>query len=325
MGDKILRKCFIIMPFVDMRYTKEDGETIELNKSQLDYFYEDFIKKAVDSFKSEEYTFSGERYTSSSGNFIKGIVNKLYQADVVIADITGLNPNVMYELGIRHTLMDNTILLAQDTTQIPSDLKSYIAVIYDYPWDTHKADEIYSVFEKQLHKALNERLEKWDESDNPVRDFLSIKQVFRNEQRIEQIKSNLMLITFMNNDYELVLIYLKKAIKKWTVDNTFPAPYIEKNWFHFVFMLLSNSKDIVHGNKINNVYRSMMVTNTNLAYLRNNSKGKDELDIYNNELNITNIDKINIILTDFNDDNMSKALGFDRIAEEWHDELNKLT
>lgn len=324
MGDKILRKCFIIMPFVDMRYTKEDGEIIELNKSQLDYIYEDFIKKAVDSFESEEYTFSGERYTSSSGNIIKGIVNKLYQADVVIADITGLNPNVMYELGIRHTLMDNTILLAQDTTQIPSDLKSYIAVIYDYPWDTHKADEIYSVFEKELHKALNERLEKWNESDNPVRDFLSIKQVFRNEQRIEEIQSNLLLLSLMNSDYVRVLIYLREAIKNWIEDSSFPAPYIEENWFHFVFKLMSNKKDINFGTQIYNVYRTMVVTSTNLQYIRLNAKGENELNVFEDHLHIVNIDKIKIDPNRFDDTQMQTVLGFDRIAEEWHKELDDL-
>ena len=42
------------------------------------------------------------------------VIEPIYKADVVIADLTGLNPNVMYELGIAHTFNKRTIVITKD-------------------------------------------------------------------------------------------------------------------------------------------------------------------------------------------------------------------
>lgn len=52
---------------------------------------------------------------------IWALINK---AKVVIADLTGRNPNVYYEVGIAHTLGKDTILIAQDLDAVPFDLRS---------------------------------------------------------------------------------------------------------------------------------------------------------------------------------------------------------
>lgn len=54
---------------------------------------------------------------------IEDIWVKINQAAFVIADVTGKNPNVMYELGIAHALSKPVILLTQDMMNIPFDLK----------------------------------------------------------------------------------------------------------------------------------------------------------------------------------------------------------
>jgi len=54
-------------------------------------------------------------------------------ADIVIADVTDTNPNVMYELGHAHCLRKPTIILAESSSKdlIPYDLCGYGVVIYD--------------------------------------------------------------------------------------------------------------------------------------------------------------------------------------------------
>jgi len=55
----------------------------------------------------------------------------LNEARVVIADITGLNPNVMYELGITHTLGKPHLLLTADPSEkVPFDLKQIRHIAY---------------------------------------------------------------------------------------------------------------------------------------------------------------------------------------------------
>lgn len=56
---------------------------------------------------------------------------ELTAADFVIADLTGHNPNVYYELGMAHTLAKPVILLSQDTGEVPFDVKTRRVVSYD--------------------------------------------------------------------------------------------------------------------------------------------------------------------------------------------------
>jgi hypothetical protein len=54
---------------------------------------------------------------------VEDIWELLNKAEFVIADLTGKNPNVFYELGIAHTLGKRTLLLTQNPEDVPFDLK----------------------------------------------------------------------------------------------------------------------------------------------------------------------------------------------------------
>lgn len=58
------------------------------------------------------------------------IYNQISKADVVIADMTGRNPNVFYEVGYAHALGKPTVLLTQEAEDIPFDLKHFPHIIY---------------------------------------------------------------------------------------------------------------------------------------------------------------------------------------------------
>ncbi|SDY01851.1 hypothetical protein [Nitrosomonas sp. Nm33] len=51
-------------------------------------------------------------------------------ADFVIADISGRNPNVLYELGIAHTLAKPVLIISKNTDDIPIDLSTRRVIIY---------------------------------------------------------------------------------------------------------------------------------------------------------------------------------------------------
>jgi tetratricopeptide (TPR) repeat protein len=63
-----------------------------------------------------------------SGAITKDIVTRLGESDLVIADLTDLNPNVFYELGVRHALRGRGTVMILDearTSDIPFDLSAY--------------------------------------------------------------------------------------------------------------------------------------------------------------------------------------------------------
>ena len=61
---------------------------------------------------------------------MQDIYESIVSARIVIADITGRNANVFYELGIAHTIGKEVILLAQGTEHIPFDLTRFRHCIY---------------------------------------------------------------------------------------------------------------------------------------------------------------------------------------------------
>src|SRR4051794_41173526 len=58
------------------------------------------------------------------------IYRQIEVADIVIADMTGKNPNVFYEVGYAHAKGKLTILLTSDATDIPFDLKHTRHIVY---------------------------------------------------------------------------------------------------------------------------------------------------------------------------------------------------
>jgi len=149
------KECFVIMPFSDR---ENPGD------NRWDDLFENNIKPAVEG---AALGYTCVRSFNPHGNFMSDIVEHLASAEVVIAVLTELRPNVMYELGARHALKRKTIMLAEKGGQIPSDLSSYIALFYSTA--TQKGRD-------ELRDEIRQRLQKLDaaepKSDNPVSDFL---------------------------------------------------------------------------------------------------------------------------------------------------------
>jgi nucleoside 2-deoxyribosyltransferase len=66
--------------------------------------------------------------------FREGILERIYRqievADLVIADMTGQNPNVFYEVGYAHAKSKMCILMTRDADDIPFDLKHHRHIVY---------------------------------------------------------------------------------------------------------------------------------------------------------------------------------------------------
>lgn len=96
--------CFVLMPF-----------TTEWSKR----VYRKYIRENIELLGLQ--CLRADNLTGSI--IIEDIWTKINQAAFLIADVTDKNPNVMYELGIAHTLGKPVVLITQDTKGIPFDFK----------------------------------------------------------------------------------------------------------------------------------------------------------------------------------------------------------
>src|SRR5881227_359257 len=103
--------CFVLMPFA----------------GEFDDIYNLGIKESC-----KEAGAYCERVDEQNfeGTILARIYNQIAKADLIIADMTGRNANVFYEVGYAHALNKPTILLTQDSEDIPFDLIQYTHIIY---------------------------------------------------------------------------------------------------------------------------------------------------------------------------------------------------
>ncbi len=162
-------KCFVIMPFGDPEKEPERARKLEL-------LYSDCIKPTVEAVniqgKSGEIIHCHRADKSARpGEIITHIIENLVSADIVIADLSGRNPNVFYELGVRHAVNNNTILIADNLDDIPFDLRGLRTITYK--WDAEQMLKLQG----SLKAAIIEILKESDKIDNPVRRYLYNREV----------------------------------------------------------------------------------------------------------------------------------------------------
>jgi HEAT repeat protein len=106
------RQCFILMPF----------------KPDLDELYIRVVKPTVERTRLFQCLRADEIYGPRP--IMLDVWASIQAAMLVIADLTGRNPNVLYELGLAHALQKPVILLTQTIDDVPFDLRHLRVLIY---------------------------------------------------------------------------------------------------------------------------------------------------------------------------------------------------
>jgi hypothetical protein len=98
-------------------------------ESWSDYVWKKQIKPTVESM--DDARLVCQRADDLYGHDVmQDIYESILRARLIIAEITGRNANVFYELGMAHSLGKDVILLAQGSTHIPFDLQRFRHCIY---------------------------------------------------------------------------------------------------------------------------------------------------------------------------------------------------
>ena len=115
----VMKKCFVVSPIGDA------GSDIRKNADQL---YQHIIKPVC-----EKCGFAAQRVDefNTSNSITQEILDALNDYDLVIADLTGHNPNVFFEIGYRTKSQKPIIHLKRKDETIPFDVSSIRTFEYD--------------------------------------------------------------------------------------------------------------------------------------------------------------------------------------------------
>lgn len=169
--------CFVIMSF----------------SPEYESVYRQLIKPAAEPF--------GLKVLRADDIYSPGVITEqiraaIHQSVICIADVTGKNPNVLYEVGIAHTLGKPTILLTQSVEQIPFDLRAFRVVIYDIEKISKARENLAGTIQEILGKRKLVEAEALLQQGNARAAILETsiyfehalrELVYRNEARISDL------------------------------------------------------------------------------------------------------------------------------------------
>ena len=176
------KTCFVIIGF-GPKPDLETGRIIDLDKT-----FENLIKPVFDDLNIKCFRAKEIRH---SGNIDVPMYEWIYKADIVIADVSTLNANALYELGVRHALRPNTtIVISEDQTKYPFDLNHTLISKYEHLGKDIGVSEA-NRFKKELKETVLAVLES-EANDSPVYTFLPKLQPpkFNDEDLITKIEEN---------------------------------------------------------------------------------------------------------------------------------------
>ncbi len=107
------------------------------NRSNTAFVLTPFNSRFDEDYQSVRDFFIEHGYQCNRGDDVKvshnvlgHIIKEMATAELVVANITGRNPNVFYELGIAHALGKEVIIIAQNSKDITFDISQGQVIIY---------------------------------------------------------------------------------------------------------------------------------------------------------------------------------------------------
>ncbi|QNU66927.1 hypothetical protein EHE19_019220 [Ruminiclostridium herbifermentans] len=153
---------------------------------------EGIIDSAIAPVLEEEYEIIVAHRMYTPGSINKQVIMSIYESELVIANLTGLNPNVMYELAFRHAIRKPVITIMESGDQkLPFDVVTERTIFYVN--DARGVIDLRANLKKQIDKIS---CIKTEEIDNPIfsalEKTLSEKAILGKINTVEPIQTNAM-------------------------------------------------------------------------------------------------------------------------------------
>ena len=169
--DNLPRKCGIVMPIAAM-----DGYPESHWKD---------VKRIVES-AIEEASFEARLVSDADdiGVIHKRIVQNLYDNPMIVCDISGRNPNVMFELGLRLAFDKPTIIIKDEIT--PYSFDTSVIEHLSYPKDLrfHKIEIFKEELKNRIEKTYKAYIENPETYSTFLKNYGEFKTPIINEETV---------------------------------------------------------------------------------------------------------------------------------------------
>ena len=170
MPNNFAKECFVISPI------GEDGSE---ERRRADKVLRYLISPPV---RDSGYEPVRADMISEPGIITSQIIEHILESSIVIADMTGHNPNVFYELAIRQTIDKPVLLLMQKGNKLPFDLASNRVIFFDI--SDIESVELAKIELKEQLSSVERNPELTDSPVTIVRRIQLVKQSDDADQRI---------------------------------------------------------------------------------------------------------------------------------------------
>lgn len=158
--------CFYITPIGN-----EDSE----NRKHSDLFLESIIAPVIQQFNLKVVRAD---QIEKPGTITNQIIEYIFKSKLVIADLSFHNPNVFYELALRHVCRLPTVQIIRKSDNIPFDLSQARSIIIDTT-DIYTLVPKLETYKAEIANQVRQALNNPDSIDNPVTNvFPKVKLTF---------------------------------------------------------------------------------------------------------------------------------------------------
>ena len=169
-----LKQCFVIAPIGD-----DDSDIRERSDEILDVVI-------IPAATACDYAVERVDKISRSGVITHQIIERLVNSDLVIADLTGPNANVFYELAVRHVSRKPFIQLIEKGEVIPFDVRQNRTVYIDRATLRGGLDA-----KDEIVRQIRSLEQNPDDGDNPIAVSLDLMLFRKSDKPVEKAVADL--------------------------------------------------------------------------------------------------------------------------------------
>jgi hypothetical protein len=169
------KSCFVIGPI---------GELGTVTRSHADDFIQYIVNPTVNDLG---FTAGRADKMPDPGRITTQIIEQLKDADLVVADLTENNPNVYYELSLRHAIGKPVIHMALDGTRIPFDVFDSRTIMFTL--ECRRAESAREELKQQIIRVQEEDYR----ASNPIIEAIGIIELRGSQRPNDQQMAELML------------------------------------------------------------------------------------------------------------------------------------